>query len=303
MKKYIVTGGAGFIGSHIVDVLINRGDEVIIIDNLSSGAEPHINPKAQFYQTDIRHIDNIDAVFSNVDAVFHLAAMARVQPSIEDPALFHDVNVNGTFQLLKKCVDHKVGKFIFSSSSSVYGDPDKMPMVETMLPNPLSPYACNKLIGEDYCKTFSAVYNLPTVCLRYFNVYGDRMALDGQYRLVAGIFAKQIIEGKPLTITGDGEQRRDFTHVDDVARANVLAADSDISGAVFNVGNGDNRSVRDIATLFDSDLEWEFLPKVLEPQETLADNQKIADFLNWKPSKNIEDFIPGWLSKLKHDQD
>ena len=208
------------------------------------------------------------------------------------------------FKLLKKCVDHKVGKFIFSSSSSVYGDPDEMPMVETMLPNPLSPYACNKLIGENYCKMFSAVYNLPTVCLRYFNVYGDRMALDGQYRLVAGIFAKQILEGKPLTITGDGQQRRDFTHVDDVVRANILSADSSLQkrGGVLNVGNGDNRSVCEIAALFNSAFEWEFLPKVLEPQETLADNRKIRDWFNWRPSKNVEDFIPSWLATLRHNQ-
>ena len=182
--KHIITGGAGFIGSHLTESLISRGDDVSIIDNLSSGAEPHIHPDATFYQCDIRNLDNIASAFKDVDTVFHLAAMARVQPSIVDPETFHDVNVTGTFDLLQKCVQHNVRKFIFSSSSSVYGDPDTMPMVETMKVDPLSPYACNKLIGENYCALFSKVYNLDTVCLRYFNVYGDNMALAGQYRLL-----------------------------------------------------------------------------------------------------------------------
>ena len=303
MKKYIVTGGAGFIGSHIVDALIDRGDSVIIIDNLSGGTE-EINPKAEMYPVDIRHLDNIDAAFKDVEGIFHLAAMARVQPSIEDPELFHDVNVNGTFALLKKCVDHKIPNFVFSSSSSVYGEPETMPMVETMLPNPLSPYACNKLIGENYCQTFASVYGVNTVSLRYFNVYGDRMPLDGQYRLVSGIFAKQLLNDEPLTITNDGNQRRDFTYVQDVVQANLLAEEyaEKYKGEVFNVGNGDNRSVLEMAALFQSPHELKFVGSVLEPKETLADNSKIHNELGWTTSMAVEDFYPGWISDLKSTQ-
>ena len=315
MKKYIVTGGAGFIGSHIVDALIDRGDSVAIIDNLSGGTE-EINPKAEMYPVDIRHLDNIDAAFKDVEGIFHLAAMARVQPSIEDPELFHDVNVNGTFALLKKCVDHKIPNFVFSSSSSVYGEPETirsrkmktsrcLPMVETMLPNPLSPYACNKLIGENYCQTFSSVYGVNTVSLRYFNVYGDRMPLDGQYRLVSGIFAKQLLNDEPLTITNDGNQRRDFTYVRDVVRANLLAEENaeKCKGEVFNVGNGDNRSVLEIAALFQSPHALKFVGSVLEPKETLADNSKIRNELGWKPTMAVEDFYPGWIGNLQHDHE
>tara|TARA_B100002019_G_scaffold247588_1_gene226082 strand:- start:1747 stop:2661 length:915 start_codon:yes stop_codon:yes gene_type:complete len=303
MKKYIVTGGAGFIGSHVTDALIKRGDKVIVIDNLSSGSADNVNKDATFVQGDIRQLVDIEGVFQNVDGIFHLAAMARVQPSIEDPGLFHDVNVTGTFNLLEMCVVHEIPRFIFSSSSSVYGEPTVMPMVEDLPTNPLSPYACNKLIGEDYCNMFSAVYKIGTVSLRYFNVYGDRMAVyGGQYRLAPGIFAQQLLEDQPITITGTGEQRRDFTHVDDVVNANLLAADSDLSGAVFNVGNADNRSVLDLAALFDSPHDYKFIPKVLEPFETLACNHKIKTELGWEPTGDIDKFIPDWIGRLRHDQ-
>ncbi len=302
MKKYIVTGGAGFIGSHVTDALIERGDEVTVLDNLSSGSPENVNKEATFVQGDIRELDSIENIFNNVDGIFHLAAMARVQPSIEDPGLFHDVNVTGTFNLLEMCAVHEIPRFIFSSSSSVYGEPKVMPMVEDLPPNPLSPYACNKLIGENYCNVFASVYKVGTVSLRYFNVYGDRMAVyGGQYRLAPGIFAQQLLEDKPITIRGSGEQRRDFTHVDDVVSANLLAADSNLSGEVFNVGNADNRSVLDLAALFDSPHDYEFTPKVLEPFETLACNHKIKNVLGWETTGNIDEFIPAWIGRLRHD--
>lgn len=304
MKKYIVTGGAGFIGSHITDALIGRGDDVIVIDNLTSGDASNINKHATFVQGDINQLIDIESIFDGVDGIFHLAALARVQPSIEDPAVYHDVNVTGTFNLLEQCIAHNIPRFIFSSSSSVYGDVPIMPMPEDLTPNPLSPYACTKLIGEQYCKMVSEVYNVGTVCLRYFNVYGDRMSVyGGQYRLAPGIFAQQTLDDKPLTIRGSGEQRRDFTHVNDVVSANLLAADSDISGEVYNVGNADNRSVLDLAALFNSPYDYEFTPKVLEPFETLACNFKIKKDLGWKPTGNIDSFIPDWIGRLRHDQD
>lgn len=303
MKKYIVTGGAGFIGSHLVDALVGRGHHVIVLDNLAYGDHTQINSNAEFAQADIRNLENVESIFVGADGIFHLAALARVQPSIEDPGLYHDVNVTGTFNLLEMCVVHEIPTFIFSSSSSVYGEPPVMPMVEDLPINPLSPYACTKAIGEAYCKTFASVYNINTVALRYFNVYGDRMSVrGGQYRLAPGIFAQQVLDDEPITITGDGTQRRDFTYVADVVSANLLAASSGLKGEVFNVGNADNRSVLDLAKLFDSPHDYKFLPKVLEPKETLACNYKIKSTLGWQTTNTIEDFVPGWIGRLRHDQ-
>ena len=304
MKKYIVTGGAGFIGSHLTDALVGQGHDVTVLDNLAYGNVDNINPNASFAQADIRNLENIESIFVGADGIFHLAALARVQPSIEDPGLYHDVNVTGTFNLLEMCVVHEIPTFVFSSSSSVYGEPKVMPMVEDLPVNPLSPYASTKAVGEVYCNTFASVYDIKTVCLRYFNVYGDRMSVrGGQYRLAPGIFAQQVLDNEQITITGDGTQRRDFTYVGDVVNANVLAAESGLKGEVFNVGNADNRSVLDLAKLFDSPHDYKFLPKVLEPKETLACNYKIKSTLGWKTTNTIENFIPDWIGRLRHDHD
>ena len=310
--KCLVTGGAGFIGSNLVDKLIDEGHEVGIIDNLSTSDKSNINPKAKFYNLDITMnnmsnktgnavkqlgwpFDNWN-VFKDVDVVFHLAALARVQPSIENPIKYHNTNVTGTLKMLKAAVNNNVKRFVFTSSSSVYGDvrEEDLPTTEEHPTNPMSPYALHKLIGEQYCKLFSELYGLETVCLRYFNVYGERQPIEGAYTLVMGAFAKQLLDGKPMTINGDGEQRRDFTYVGDVVDANVRCMDYplELNGDSFNIGNGDNRSVNEIANMIGGDSIN--VEPVIEPTETLADNNKAKRVLGFNPSITIEDWIPTW---------
>ena len=298
MKKAIVTGGAGFIGSNLVDNLIEQGVEVIVLDNLSTGKKENINPKATFYNKDVSKITLLDYdLFKGVDVVFHLAALARVQPSIEDPITFNKVNIDGTLNILWAAHKAGVKRVVYSASSSCYGNNENFPTPETESTNPLSPYGLQKYLGEHYCKMFSEVYGLDTVSLRYFNVYGERMLLEGAYCLVLGIFTKQMLEGKPLTINNDGNQRRDFTYVGDVVNANVLAAThpENLNGEVFNIGNGDNYSVNELADMFGGEkVEGE---KVLEPFQTLADNSKVKNILNWNPTGDL----PTWIEKYKKD--
>ena len=299
MKKAIVTGGAGFIGSNLVDKLIDMGVEVHIIDDLSTGKEENINPKATFHKIDISTInpDSNYYEFKNTDVIFHTAALARVQPSIENPIPFDNVNISGTLRMLM--LSHKLGikRFVYSASSSAYGNVKKTPTSETHPTNPLSPYGLQKYVGEQYCRMFSQVYNLDTVSLRYFNVYGEKMNLEGAYKLVIPIFANQILEGKPLTINNDGEQRRDFTYIGDVVKANILAAthSKNLNGEVFNIGNGDNYSVNELADMFGG--EKQYGNKVIEPFETLADNSKADLELGWKPTGNL----PTWIQKYKQE--
>ena len=233
----------------------------------------------------------------NIDVVFHLAALARVQPSIEDPISFNKINVDGTLKLLFACHKANVKRVVYSASSSCYGDATILPTPETHSTNPLSPYGLQKYIGEQYCKVFSEVYNLDTVSLRYFNVYGERMNLEGAYCLVMGIFAKQILDGKPLTITNDGKQRRDFTYVQDVIDANILAAThtNKLNGESFNIGNGNNYSVNEVADMLGGKKTYG--EKRLEPYETLADNSKAKTILGWKPKGDLST----WVKKYKKD--
>lgn len=307
--KYIVTGGAGFIGSNLVDKLIENNHEVIVIDDLSLGKKRNINKKAQFHKLNIAsfdptkkwvNLDEIGKLFDGVDTIFHLAAKTRVQPSIVDPYTWNTVNVGGTLNLLNLARIHNVRRFVFSSSSSVYGNvtDEYLPTPETAPRNPLSPYGLQKLFGECYCKLYSTIHNIDTVCLRYFSVYGERQPTKGDYSLVMGIFANQRLEGKPLTINGDGEQRRDFTYVGDVVSANIKASMSDKvgNGEILNVGNGDNRSVNDIAKMIGGPIEYR--DPVIEPRETLADNSKTRKLLDWKPTMKLEDWMPSYKKSL-----
>ena len=299
IKKAIVTGGAGFIGSNLVDKLIDMGVEVHIIDNLSTGFKKNINPKAIFHKMDISEIDNKHNYyeFKDTDVIFHCAALARVQPSIEDPISFDKINIGGTLRLLKLAHDLKIKRFVYSASSSCYGNNKNFPTPETESTNPLSPYGLQKYVGEQYCKMFSEVYNLDTVSLRYFNVYGERMNLEGAYKLVIAIFADQMLKGEPLTIINDGEQRRDFTYVGDVVNANILAAThpEDLKGEVFNIGNGDNYSVNELADMFGGEKQYGV--EVLEPYQTLADNSKALNILDWNPKGDL----PTWIKKYKKE--
>jgi len=299
MKKAIVTGGAGFVGSNLVDKLIEQGVEVTILDNLSTGKKENINPKAKFIECDISTASQVDLTFyiNGADVVFHTAAKARVQPSIDDPLAFNKANVDGTLNMLYASHKMKVKRFVYSASSSAYGNASKFPTPEEHPTNPLSPYGLQKYIGEQYCKVFSEVYGLDTVSLRYFNVYGKRMLLEGAYCLVLGIFAKQMLEGKPMTINNDGKQRRDFTYVGDVVNANILAATNlgDFNGEAFNIGNGKNYSVNEVAKMFNGKTIKG--KDVLEPFQTLADNSKADLEFNWKPQGDL----PSWIKKYKKD--
>ena len=298
--KYIVTGGCGFIGSNLVDKLINLGHEVTIFDDLSSGKVENLNEKARFIEVDISSDDEISECidwFDGVDTVFHTAAKARVQPSIIDPITFNKTNVDGTLTLLKMAVDSGVRRFIYSASSSAYGNTDIFPTPESHPTNPLSPYGAQKLMGEIYRKTFSQVYDIETVSLRYFNVYGERQLLEGAYCLVMGIFVQQRLNNEPMTIRGDGEQRRDFTYVGDVVDANIKASQSKNvgNGEVINIGNGDNRSVNQIADMIGGNTIN--VEPVIEPKETLADNSKACELLDWKPTMIIEN----WITEYKRE--
>jgi len=290
--KCIVTGGAGFIGSHLVDALVERGFDVVIIDNLSTGKKENLNPRARFHQEDIRDLEKIKPIFNGVDYVFHLAARPRVPYSVEFPHEAHTNNALGTLHVLIAARDVGVKKVIFSSSSSVYGDQDKLPLHEEMNPSPKSPYAFQKFIGEKYCQLFYQLYGLPSVSLRYFNVYGPRISFEGSYVLVIGKFLQQKLNNEPLTVEGDGEQTRDFTFVKDVVRANILAMESNKvgKGEVINIGAGNNHSVKKIAQLIGGEIV-NLPPRMGDMLHTLADITKAKELLQWEPTVHIEEGI------------
>jgi len=291
MEKIIVTGGAGFIGSHITDALIEEGYEVHIIDNLCAGKKENVNPKAILHIVDIRDKEKLIPIFKNAKYVFHEAALPQVQYSIENPIETNDVNVNGLLNVLEASRLNGIKRVIFASTSAIYGNQDILPTVENMKANPLSPYAVHKYIGEIYCKLYAQIYNLETICLRYFNVYGPRINLDGAYPLVIGYFLKMMKQNKPLPITGDGNQTRDFIYVSDVVSANLLAMKSNkvCNGIFMNIGGGYRSSVNDIAKLISGPVEY--IPPRIEPHDTEADISKAKEFLDWKPIVKIEDGI------------
>ena len=302
--KYVVVGGAGFIGSNIVDKLVEQNHEVVVIDNLSTGKRENINPKVKLEYIDIsdpKQDKNMTEVMKGADSVFLLAAKARVQPSIEEPVEYEVNNTIGTLNVLKCASDAGVRRVVYSASSSAYGNTEKLPSVESDPVNPLSPYGAQKYYGEVMCKMFSEVYGLETVSLRYFNIYGERQNVGGAYAMVIGIFADQKLRGEIMTINGDGEQRRDFTYVGDVVNANILASQSEKvgKGEVINIGNGDNRSINDIADMIGG--ERIHREPVIEPKETLADNSLAEELLGWKPTQNIEDWVPGYKKELGLD--
>ena len=249
---YLVTGGAGFIGSHITEELIKRGDDVVILDNMYSGRQVNLaaNPKAVFVEGSIMDTDVLDSICTeyNIEGIFHLVAVASVQKSIENPALVHDVNVTGTLNVLEAARKHGVRKVVLSASAAAYGDNPVFPKREDMLPEPLSPYAVSKIASEMYCKTYAELYDMQTVSLRYFNVFGPRQDPNGEYAAVIPKFTEKICAGESPTVFGDGEQTRDFVFVKDVARANILAMDSDVCG-LFNIGTGVQTSLNDLAKM------------------------------------------------------
>lgn len=250
-KKVLVTGGAGFIGSHLVDALVNESHDVVVLDNLTTGKKLQVNKKARFVRADIRNLKKIKPYFRGVDWVFHVAARARIQPSIKDPTSTFDHNVIGTLNVLLAARNAGVKRVVYSASSSSYGDQDTLPLYEEMTPHFKNPYSLSKYVGEELCRLFSNLYGLETISLRYFNVYGSRQLTTGAYATVVGIFLKQLKDGKPLTIVGDGDIQRDFTHVSDVVKANIAAAGSSRvgKGEVINIGTGKNYSINEVASM------------------------------------------------------
>jgi len=295
--KYVVTGGAGFIGSNLVDKLVSQSHEVHVIDNFISGKKENCNENARYYDVDIANVANlsiIKKVLNKCDTVFHCAALARVQPSILNPIKYEVNNTLGIMNMLKCSVDMEVRRFVYSASSSAYGSTKKLPSKESDKPNPISPYANQKYYGELCCKMFSKVYNIETISLRYFNVFGERQNLGGAYATVVGIFLNQLIKKNPLTINGDGNQRRDFTYVGDVVSANILAAKSKNvgKGEVINIGNGENISINELAKNIGGEVVYN--EPLNEPFANLADIKKAKKLLDWEPTTDLISWIKNY---------
>jgi UDP-glucose 4-epimerase len=295
--KSLVTGGAGFIGSNLVDRLLEIGHEVVVIDNEYSDAHDQFywNDKAQNYKYDIRDYQNTRPLYDGVDYVFHIAAEARIQPAILNPIEAVSINSVGTCTVLQCSREAGVKRVVYSSTSSGYGM-NQSPNIETQPDDCLNPYSVSKVSGEKLCKMYTNLYGLPTILFRYFNVYGERQPLKGQYAPVVGIFLRQRAVGESLTIVGDGNQRRDFTHVRDVVQANILAAtkevDSDAFGQLYNVGTGNNYSINQIARMI-SDNTINIAPRPGESRVTLANNQKLRRTFGWEPTIKLDDWING----------
>ena len=299
--KCLVTGGAGFIGSHIVDSLLAKGHEVVVIDNESSEVHDHFyfNDKATYHKLDIADYQATRSVYDGVDYVFHCAAESRIQPAILNPLLAIRTNTLGTGTVLQCSREAGVKKIMYSSTSSGYGLVNEPPLNETMPDDCLNPYSVSKVSGEKLCKMYNDLFGVKTVIFRYFNVYGNREPLKGPYAPVVGLFLRQYRAGQPLTIVPDGTQRRDFTHVEDVVQANLLAMEVDHEhyGEVFNVGTGTNHSVLELAAMI-SDNTVEVEPRIGEAYITLANNQKIRDILGWAPTKQIGDYVKEELNEV-----
>ncbi len=290
MSRFLVTGGAGFIGSNLVDKLIEAGHEVRILDNLSTGKRERVNPKAEFILTDFTKLDEIKPYFNGIDGVFHVGALPRIQLSIDDPVITMQANVMGTLNVLVAARDAKVKRVVYSASSSAYGNQPIMPLRPDMPANPLNPYGLQKYIGEKLAEQFNRFYGLETVSLRYFNVYGPRMADEGAYVTVIAIFKRARKAGEPLTVAGDGEQTRDFTHVSDVVRANMLAmaADKVGKGEVLNVGGGEQHSINKIAHIVGGEIKH-IPPRGAEARDTKADISLTKEMLGWDPLVKFDD--------------
>lgn len=303
MKKVVVTGGAGFIGSHLTELLLQKGHQVTVLDNLCGGwlknfktFEDHLN--FRFEKCDIRDKKAIEPFFEGVDWVFHLAALADIVPSIEKPREYFETNVDGTFNVLECAKAANIKRFLYAASSSCYGIPDVYPTPETAPTRPQYPYALTKYLGEQLVMHWTQVYHLPALSLRLFNVYGPRARTTGVYGAVFGVFLAQKLHGRPFTVVGDGTQTRDFTYVTDVADAFICAAESSITGEIFNVGSSGHYSVNRLIQLLEGEVTY--IPKRPgEPDCTFADVDKIQRKLGWKAKTSFEEGVANLLTKLE----
>lgn len=292
--KCLVTGGCGFIGSHIVDKLVELGQEVTVIDNHYADNEKfYYNEKAQYVSQDICNYQMTRVFYTDVDWVFHCAAESRIGPAIENPLNATNINVTGTCTVLQCAREAGVKAFVYSSTSSGYGN-NPYPNVETQPDDCLNPYSVSKVAAEKLCKLYTEMYGLPTVVLRYFNVYGERAPRKGQYAPVIGIFKRQKEAGEPLTIVGDGLQRRDFVHVSDVVNANIRAAaavvDPSCYGQMYNIGSGENFSIKEIADWIDHN-QVHIPARVGEVRVSLANIEKFQNAFNWEPNIKLDEWV------------
>ncbi|MEZ4751286.1 MAG: SDR family NAD(P)-dependent oxidoreductase [Bdellovibrionota bacterium] len=302
MHRVLITGGAGFIGSHLVDECLRLGFDVTVIDNLSVGRmrniETHLkNGNFHFVEADVSKFERIEPYFKDIHWVFHLAARADIVPSIQLPHVYHQANVEGTVAVLEAARKWDVDRFVYAASSSCYGIPDSYPTPETAAIKPEYPYALTKYVGECYVMHWEKVYKLPALSLRFFNVYGPRARTSGTYGAVFGVFLGQKLAGKPLTVVGDGSQTRDFTYVSDIVNALLTAAKSSLTGEIFNVGSGGTYSVNHLVELLNSKAVS--IPKRPgEPDQTFADISKIRAQLGWEPKVSFEEGVKALLEKI-----
>ncbi len=301
--KVLVTGGAGFIGSHLSRKLMELGYDVHVLDSLIGGRKENITdllllPNFVFHQVDIRVSEQISEPFNGVDWVFHLAGLADIVPSIEQPKEYYETNVNGTFNVLQAAREVGVSRFIYAASSSCYGIPDNYPTAENSETKPQYPYALTKYLGEQLVMHWQQVYKLPAVSLRLFNVFGPNSRTTGAYGAVFGVFLAQKINKKTFTVVGDGKQTRDFTYVSDVVNAFIKAAESEVTGEIFNVGSGGTYSINELVTLLGGEVSY--IPKrPSEPDCTFADTRKIKDKLGWQAEVSFPKGVENMLQHIE----
>lgn len=297
MTKYLVTGGAGFIGSNIVDALLQRGDEVCVLDNLSTGNSQNVSPTVEFVDGDITDPDAVAEAVRGVDYVFHQAALASVPRSVEDPLGTNHACVTGTLHVLQEARKAGVKRVVYAGSSSAYGDQAFTAKRESDLPSPLSPYAAAKLAGEYYCQSFYETYGLETVCLRYFNVFGPRQDPGSPYSAVIPLFITALLEGQQPVIYGDGEQTRDFTFIENVVQGNLRAVEApaeSVAGRTFNVANGKSISLNEMLSqlnkLLGMNVKARFEPaRVGDVRDSLADISAARTYLGYDPRIGFEE--------------
>lgn len=308
MAKFIITGGAGFIGSNIAHKLVSLKNEVIIIDNLLTGTRQNLEEvwdKIKFIEGDIRNLSLLCEIFDGIDYVIHTAALPSVQRSIEDPVLANEINITGSLNVAIAAYKRKVKKVIYSSSSSVYGNSLVLPKKENMLINPLSPYGVNKYAAEAYFQVFSETYNLPTVSLRYFNVFGPKQNIKSEYAAVIPKFIKAMLNNESPVIFGDGEQTRDFTYIDNVVNANLLAIKSNIGTEILNIACGEQISLNNLVKLLNEVLGTKILPKYADARKgdikhSLADITKAKELINYSVKINFKEGLKKTIEWFKN---
>ncbi len=304
MKSCLVTGGAGFIGSHLTERLLADGHGVVVIDNYSTGRPENLDHLSghdalTVVEADIQDFERILPLFDGVDSVFHMAALADIVPSIEQPISYHNANVNGTISVLEAARQHGVGRIVYAASSSCYGIPDSYPTPEDAEMRPQYPYAFTKMVGEQYVMHWSQLYKIPAVSLRMFNIYGPRSRTSGTYGAVFGVFLAQKLAGKPFTVVGDGTQTRDFTFVTDAVDAFVKAAQSSLDGEIMNIGSDKTQSVNRLVELLGGEVVH--IPKRPgEPDCTYADTTRIKDKLGWSAKVPFEEGVKIMLENIEY---